>query len=127
MFNVLCKLIVTQPQLLLTHAHNYASLMVDGWQQAVASWKTRLLMFGLSAISLLLGLACAAGALMLWAALPVLNPDHAWILVALPLALLVTSALLYRAAQRCQLETLFDEVQAQLELDMLALGQATSR
>ena len=127
MFKVLCKLIVTQPQLLLTHAQNYASLMVEGWQQAVASWKTRLLMFGLSAISLLLGLACAAGALMLWAALPLLNPDHAWVLVALPLVLLVTSVLLYRAAQRCQLETLFDEVQAQLELDMLALGQATSR
>lgn len=127
MFKVLCKLIVMQPQLLLTHAHNYASLVVEGWEQALASWKMRLLMYGLSAISLLLGLACSMVALMLWAALPVLNPDKAWVLAALPVLLLVTSALFYRAAQRCQLETLFDEVQAQLELDLLALGQVKSR
>jgi hypothetical protein len=127
MFKVLCKLIVMQPQLLLTHAQNYGYLLVEGWQQAVASWKTRMLLYCLSAISLLLGLAGGVGALMLWAALPVLNPDNAWVLVALPLTLLVASALLYKAAQRCQLASLFDDVQAQLALDMLALDQAKSR
>lgn len=127
MFQVLCKLIVTQPQLLLNHAQNYGSLLVEGWQQTVASWKARLLLYALSAISWLLGLACAAGALMLWAALPVLNPDNAWVLVALPLALWGASALLYQAAQRCQVEALFDDVQAQLELDILAIGQQPSQ
>lgn len=127
MLKVLFKLIVMQPQLLLTHAQNYGSLLVEGWQQAVASWKSRLLLYLLSALSLLLGLASGAGALMLWAALPVLNPNNAWVLVVLPVTLLVVSALLYQAAQRCQLAAMFDEVQSQLALDMLAICQAKSR
>lgn len=127
MFKVLFKLIVMQPQLLLTHAQNYGSLLVEGWQLAVASWKARLLLYCLSAISLVLGLASAIGALMLWAALPVLHPENSWVLVALPLVLVLTSALLYRAAQRCHLEALFDDVQAQLALDMLAIAQQPTR
>ena len=127
MFKVLVKLIVMQPQLLLTHVQNYGGLLMEGWQQAVASWKARLLMYCLSAVSLLLGVACAAGALMLWAALPVLHPENSWVLVALPLVFLLASVLLYRAAQRCRLHALFDDVQAQLALDMLVIGQAKSR
>jgi hypothetical protein len=127
MLKVLFKLIVMQPHLLLTHAHNYGSLLVEGWQEAVASWKSRLLLYLLSVISGVLGLACGAGALMLWAALPVLNSDNAWVLVALPVTLLLLSALLYQAAQRCQWVAAFDEVQSQLELDMLAIGQAQPR
>jgi hypothetical protein len=45
----------------------------------------------------------------------------------LPLVFLLASVLLYRAAQRCRLHALFDDVQAQLALDMLAIGQAKSR
>jgi len=127
MLKVLFKLIVMQPQLLLTHAQNYGGLLVEGWQQALASWRSRLLLYFLSGISLILGLACGAGALMLWAALPELNPNNAWVLVALPVALLVVSALLYQAAQRCQMTAIFDEVQSQLELDMLAICQAQPR
>jgi hypothetical protein len=127
MFKVLVKLIVMQPQLLLTHVQNYGGLLMEGWQQAVASWKSRLWLYLLSAISGVLGLACGAGALMLWAALPVLNSNNAWVLVALPVTLLLLSALLYQAAQRCQWGTPFDEVQSQLELDMLAICQAQPR
>lgn len=127
MLKVLFKLIVMQPQLLLTHAQNYGGLLVEGWQQALASWRSRLLLYFLSGISLFLGLACGAGALMLWAALPELNPNNAWLLVALPVSLIVVSALLYQAAQRCQLTAIFDEVQSQLELDMLAICQAQPR
>ena len=116
-----------QPQLLLTHAQNYGDLLVEGWQQALTSWKYRLLLYLLSATCLVMGFASGAGALMLWAALPVLNPNNAWVLVVLPVALLVISALLYQAAQRSQLAAVFDEVQSQLELDMLAICRAQSR
>ena len=44
-----------------------------------------------------------------------------------PMTLLLLSALLYQAAQRCQWIAAFDEVQSQLELDMLAIGQAQPR
>ncbi len=127
MLKVLFKLIVMQPQLLLTHAQNYGSLLVEGWQQAVVSWKSRLLLYLMSATSMLLGLATGVGALMLWAALPELNPNTAWVLVVLPVTLLVLSVLLYQAARRCQMAALFEEVQAQLALDMLAICQAQPR
>ena len=127
MLKVLFKLIVMQPQLLLTHAQNYGDLLLEAWQQALARWKYRLLLYLLSATSLVLGLASGTGALMLWAALPVLNTNNAWVLVLLPVTLLAISALLYQAAQRCQLAAIFDEVQSQLELDMLAICQAQRR
>ena len=61
MLKVLFKLIVMQPQLLLTHAQNYGDLLVEGWQQALASWKYRLLLYLLSATCLVMGFASGAG------------------------------------------------------------------
>jgi len=124
MVNVLFKLIVMQPQALLTHVQNYAALMGEGMQHALMTWRLRLMFYALSATCLLLGMASCAGALLLWGALPVLHPHNAWVLVALPVVLWLASVAFYMVAQRYQMQALFEDVQEQLKLDMLALCQA---
>lgn len=124
MLNVIFKLIVMQPKLLLTHVANYADLFVEELQYARATWRILLLLYVLSAACLGLSVAAAVGAVLLWGALPLLNPQNAWVLVALPLALLVAGFLFYVAAQRAMAMPWFAGVQEQLKLDMLAICKA---
>jgi hypothetical protein len=123
MLTVLLKLIVTQPQLLLAHATNYADLMTEGVQHTFSSWKSRMLLFALSAVLLALGAFSGIGALLLWGALPSLNPQNAWVLVALPFVLLSMSVFFYSLACRCKTEPMFSDIQEQLNLDLLAINQ----
>ena len=45
MRRVLFKLIVMQPEVLLTHAKNYADLAVEEIQHAYDDWRLRVLLF----------------------------------------------------------------------------------
>lgn len=123
MLNVIFKLIVTQPKLLLTHVANYAELLVEELQYAFTTWKFLLLLYVLSGACLGLAVTTAAGAVLLWSALPLVNPQTAWVLVVLPLTLLVASVLFYLVAKRYRAAPCFAGVQEQLKLDMLALCQ----
>jgi len=124
MFKVLFKLVVMHPQLLLTHAQNYADLVREEVQHTFITWRLRLFMFALSAAFLGLGVLSSAMALLLWAALPLLNPAHAWILVALPAAFFLISAFLYVLLKRQKNKPLLGDIQEQLKLDLLHICQA---
>ncbi len=113
--------------MLLTHAKNYSDLMVEGLQHALQAWKLRVLMFSLAGVALVLGLLSGLFALLLWGALPELNSDRAWLLLATPTALGLTSLLCYLAGKSVRPEPLFNDVIEQLELDQLAICQAMSR
>lgn len=125
MFGVLFKLIVMQPEVLLTHVQNYADLAVEELQHAFAAWRMRVLLFVVSAVLLGLGVVCMLMSLLLWGALPVLHPDNAWVLVAVPLVLLTVGFAVGVAAQRYAMAPLFAGLQEQLDLDMLAICQAS--
>jgi hypothetical protein len=127
MFNVLFKLIVMQPEVLLTHVKNYAELAVEELQHAFAAWRWRVMLYVVSVVLLALGVLCGLGAVLLWAALPTLSSNTAWVMLALPLVLLVTGALVGIAAQRRKLPRLFEGIQEQLDLDMLAICQAQAK
>lgn len=127
MLRVIFKLIVTQPELLLAHVQNYADLIVEGLHATALAWKLRLLCYVLSAALLALSVLCGAGSLLLWGALPLLHPEHAWVLVALPLVLFIISVLFYFAAKSYKINPLFDDIQEQLSLDMLAICQAHAK
>jgi hypothetical protein len=127
MFNVLFKLIVLQPEVLLTHAKNYADLAVEELQHAFAAWRWRVMLYAVSVVLLGLGVLCGLGAVLLWAALPVLHTSTAWVLLALPLVLLTSGLVVGIAAQRRKLPQLFEGIQEQLDLDMLAIGQAQTK
>jgi hypothetical protein len=127
MFNVLFKLIVMQPEVLLTHVQNYADLAVEELQHAFAAWRWRVMLYAVSVVLLGLGLLCGLGAVLLWAALPVLHASTAWVLLALPLVLLTSGLVVGIAAQRRKLPQLFEGIQEQLDLDMLAICQAQTK
>jgi uncharacterized membrane protein YqjE len=124
MLNVLFKLIVMQPEVLLTHVKNYADLAVEELQHAFATWRLRVLLYAVSAVLLGLGVVCSLMSLLLWGALPALHPDNAWVLVALPLVLLLVGVGFGLAAQRHPMSPLFAGIQEQLDLDTLAICQA---
>lgn len=113
-----------QPQLLLGHLKNYVALMREGVQKALFGWRLRIFLYALSGSFLMLGLVCAAGALLLWGALPVLHPQRAWILVGLPVGLLLVSVCCYVTAYRCKVNSVWDDLCEQIQLDMVAIEQA---
>ncbi|PUE26722.1 hypothetical protein B9Z39_10370 [Limnohabitans sp. JirII-29] len=127
MAHMLLKLIVKQPNLLLTHAQNYADLLVEEVQRAVLTWKLRLLLYALSGALLGLGIVSSTASLLLWGALPLLNPQNAWVLVVLPFFLVGLSVCFYLAASRYKVEPLFEDIQEQLKLDMQAICQTSPK
>jgi hypothetical protein len=116
-----------QPEVLLTHAKNYADLAVEELQHAFAAWRWRVMLYAVSVVLMGLGVLCGLGAVLLWAALPVLDASTAWVLLALPLALLIAGIYVGIAAHRRKLPQLFEGIQEQLDLDMLALCQAQAK
>jgi predicted membrane metal-binding protein len=121
MLRMLFKLVVMKPQLCLSHLGNYADLMLEELKMALTTWRVLFILYALSMACLGLSVACGAAALLLWAALPELNPENSWLLVGLPVGLLVISYLLFNAAQRYKTASFFEGIQEQLRLDMLAI------
>lgn len=127
MQNVLFKLIVMQPEVLLTHVKNYADLAVDEFQHAFAAWRWRVVLYAVSGALLGLGVLCGLISLLLWGALPVLHPDNSWVLVALPVALMLAGVGVGLAARGRSTSPLFAGIQEQLDLDMLAICHAQTK
>lgn len=124
MRNVLFKLIITQPQLLLCHVENYVDLIIEIVDRTTRQWQRRWLLFALSLGFFALGVVCSLMSLLLFSALPVLNPHSSWVLFGLPISLLLIAAVLYVAAKRCKVEPFLQDLQEQIALDMLALCKA---
>lgn len=127
MLRVLLKLCVLEPQLLMAHVKSYSELMVEGLQQAIATWRLRLLMLGLSIACLVLGMLSATMAVLLWAALPMLSEQNSWVMWFLPGILFASSWLFWLLAKSYKIEPLFNDVQEQLNLDLLAICQASAK
>jgi membrane protein implicated in regulation of membrane protease activity len=127
MLNVLLKLIVTQPQLLLTHAENYADLFTQVCRRSFMQWQHQWMLYALSVGFFVVGVACAAVALLLYSALPALNPQSAWVLVVLPAVLLVISAVLFVMAKQSKVDPLMQDIQEQIALDILAIRKVSTQ
>ncbi len=127
MLNVLLKLIVTQPQLLLTHAENYADLLTQVCRRSLMQWQRQWMLYALSVGFFVVGVACAAISLLLYSALPVLNPQSAWVLVVLPAVLLVISAVLFLMAKQSKVDPLLQDIQEQIALDILAIHKVSAQ
>lgn len=111
----------------MAHVKSYSDLMVEGLQQAVRTWKLRLMMFSLAVICILLGLLSTAVSVLLWAALPILNEQNSWAMLVFPVVLFFLSGLFFAIAKSFKVEPLFNEVQDQLQLDLLAICQASAK
>lgn len=127
MMGVLLKLCVLEPKLLMAHVKAYSDLMVDGIQNALTTWKLRMLMFSLALTCIVFSAFSTVMGLLLWAALPVLNEHNAWALIMLPVFLFVLAWFFYALAKSYKTEPLFNEVQEQINLDLLAICQASEK
>jgi hypothetical protein len=127
MRNVMLKLIVMQPEVLLTHVKNYADLAVEEFQYAFAAWRWRVMLYAVSGVLLALGVLCGLMSSLLWGALPVLHPDNSWVLVVLPVALLLAGVGVGLAGYGRTASPLFGGIKEQLDLDMLAFCNAQTK
>lgn len=124
MSRIWLKMLLLPPDLLKTHVQGYADLASQELHLHLRQWQQRGLLLVLSTCSGLLALGLGAVAVLLWAALPTLNPERYWVLLAVPLSFAVLSGLLAVWARQLQTRQLFPMLQNQLQLDTMTLQQS---
>lgn len=122
--STLLKLLLLPPDLLKSHAQAYADLASELSARYLRTLKNRWLMYGLSALALLLAVMFGGVSLLLWGVLPLQDAPHAWVLLALPLGTLVISLLCWWWARSLHLQPILSEIWTQIQLDIQALQQA---
>ena len=126
MLRLLLKMLLLPPDLLKSHAQGYVDLASEVSARYLCSLKNRWVMYGLSALTLLLALIFGGVALLLWAALPLSDAPHPWVLIALPTLSLLVSGLCWWWARTQRLQPLLSDIQAQIALDLQAIRQVQS-
>ena len=122
--STLLKLLLLPPELLKSHAQAYADLANELTARYLCTLKNRWVMYGLSAVALLLALVFGGVALMLWSVLPLQNATHVWVLTALPVSSLFISVFFWWWARSLHQQPILREIQTQIQLDLQALQQA---
>ena len=106
MSTLLLKLLLLPPDLLRSHAQGYAELAREVGANYLCTLKNRCLIYAFSAVTFLLALFSGSVALLLWAAFPLQDAPHLWMLPALPLGLFFLSLLFWWWACSLRLEPL---------------------
>lgn len=123
MLRLLLKILLLPPDLLQSHAQGYVDLASEVSVRYFCALKRRWLMYGLSALTMLLALIFGGVALLLWSAVPLISAPRAWVLVALPSFFLVVSGLSWWWARAQRMQPLLSDIQAQIKLDLQAIRQ----
>jgi hypothetical protein len=126
MCKVLLKLLVLPPKLLKMHAQGYADLAAQAWESHLCALKNRITLYALSALCWVLASFWGGTALLIWAALPVLDPRWVWVLPTLPLGMSALGALLWAWARSLRRRPVLDEIKAQIKLDLLMIRPSQS-
>ena len=124
MSGILLKLLLLPPDLLKMHAHGYADLASEEWERQICVWKTRWLIYAMSAASGVVAVFLTGVSLLLWLALPALNERSAWGLVLIPMSLCLLSLASWLWAKNLKVAPAFGKLRAQIEMDILALRQS---
>jgi len=124
MLGLLLKMLLLPPSLLMSHAKAYADLANEVGARYLCTLKNRWVLYGLSAMSFMMALFFGGVALLLWSALSLHEAPHAWVLLALPAATLLVSALCWWGARRLRVQPLLQDIQAQIALDIRAIQQS---
>lgn len=117
MLSLVLKLIVLQPNLLVTHFKNYSSLLVAEGSKALMTWRRKMLLLVVSAVFFTLSLFSFSISVLLWAALPSLNQSNAWLMLAFPALLLIVSVLLFHFANRYNSAQFIQTIHQQIQMD----------
>ncbi len=120
----LFHLIATRPQLLLEHVESYAELVGAEMGIVTTSWKRSIILYAVALCLLVVGVALAGVALMLWAVLPEEMMSAPWVLIAVPVPLLVIAVICLLYARTSTEARAFDNLRRQVSEDMALLREA---
>lgn len=123
MLQILFKLLL-RPELISMHVQGYADLISEESGLLLRYVRNQALLCAIGVGSLVLAVLWGGVALLLWSALPAVDPHLAWVLWAFPLAWAVVAVgcwLIYRVFDR---SVFFPRTREQIQLDVLALKQA---
>jgi sterol desaturase/sphingolipid hydroxylase (fatty acid hydroxylase superfamily) len=121
MLHPLLHLLVCEPQKLADHLSAYADLSAAEWDDATAACRRALLMACLAVCALVVAVALAGVALMLWAVTPGLAMDRAWLLLATPGLLFAAALWCWLMHRRALRGPWFATLREQLGADLLLL------
>ncbi len=119
----LFHLIATRPQLLLEHVESYAELVGAEMGIVTEGWKRSLVLNVVALCLLIVGVALAGVALMLWAVIPGPQMQAPWALIAVPLPPLVIAAGCLLGARSSSEARAFDNLRRQVSEDMTMLRE----
>jgi hypothetical protein len=114
-------LLATRPQWLAEHAEAYADLAAAEFGDAAGAWRRAALLGAATVCALGVAATLAGVALMLWAVMPTLPPQTAWLLWATPALPLAAAGLGAGALRWRRRAEAFVVLREQLQLDMALL------
>ncbi len=127
MLENLFKSLIMHPKSTLILFKNYGNLVVKDYVNTFSRFKMRLFLFALSVAFFILGLSTLFGVVLLWAALPVLNPRNDWMLIFLPSSLIVARVSLYITATSYKIQPNLKMLHQKLRLDLKSICRPTKQ
>lgn len=125
MFHPLLQLGMTRPHLLAEHAQAYAELVAAEVDAVSTRWKRRAVLGVVALCCLVVTVALAGVACMLWAVVPVAQMPAPWALIVAPLVPVIVAAGCLLAAHGGDDEGTFDALRNQLKDDMAMLREVS--
>lgn len=116
--------IFKQPRLLQLLLSNYIKTVLKEFRGVIRAMKIRFILYLLSFLFLGLGLLACIGSLLLWAALPFLNPHNAWLMIVLPIVLWVGSILFFVLANRLKIQFNYIAMCKKIQSDTQIISQS---
>lgn len=123
MLLVTAKSILKQPKLLLLLLTSYKNIIIQEYRDIFNAMKMRFMLYVLSILFLALGMLSCIVSLLLWAALPALNPQNYWLMIVLPISLFTASPLLLILANRLKIQLNFIEIRKKIKLNTRRICQ----
>ena len=124
MLLVTAKSVLKQPKLLLLLLTSYKNIMIQEYRDIFNAMKMCFVLYMLSVIFLGLGMLSCVVSLLLWAALPILNPQNYWLLIVLPICLFSASPLFFIFASRLKVQLNFIEMRKKIKLNTQRICQS---
>jgi len=93
MLKILQRYFSLSPILLIVHLKTIIEFAQKEIESSIISYKKKLILKAIGLFFIGAGILCGSFSIILWGALPQLNPTNSWILVALPIFMIVIGAI----------------------------------
>ncbi len=113
----LAKSIITQPKLLVFLFAGYKNIVIQELRGLIRAMKILFILYGLSLFFVGLGTLSCIGSLLLWAALPFLNSQNAWLLVVMPIMFFMMGFVFYISGNRLKVRLNLLELRKKIKLN----------